>query len=504
MELFKDIFKKVNDEQIITYETTILDPFLSITKPTDENPYNLDNLYDWYLTKNTSFIEKETTINDANPKVPEFKTLIALIIKDIILLYITKKFPSKNENDNENNNDNNKKLNRISDCDYIYDLSGKNISDDNHNLIIELLKQIEDIITNGYNYLQIINLIINYYKLFNFGYVYLNEDDSDLKNEKDKKECLKLIESLRNLSNTCFMIYPSFAFINYTKILYFMQAPVLILKMANIRENTDNIFMSPIFQIWHDISFHADITQCVYREESDKKMVISLYKNENNQYDIFKKKFNVIKKYINVNYKNLNDSNFETSLPERKKYFIAYILFLILHELEIAYIDELNRKCTILYFHDFEESINKILEKPEITKESRLKKPIIHLSNKDKIIKMIIKEFQTNEKEITRFTLIPLEDPNNIQTNITKSYDVAKVEIDKLFEELRELQKLEQHPQMGGEHNKKTKKQKTNKTKNNKHNKHNKHNNYKIKKKSTKLLISKTSKPSKFNKYNKK
>jgi hypothetical protein len=32
--LFDDIFKKVKDEQVITYETTILDPFLSVTEQT--------------------------------------------------------------------------------------------------------------------------------------------------------------------------------------------------------------------------------------------------------------------------------------------------------------------------------------------------------------------------------------------------------------------------------------------------------------------------------------
>ena len=82
LNLFNDIFKKVNDTQVITYETTILDPFLSVTEQTEEKSYNLDNLYDWYLTKNISFIENGTSIKDANPKVPEFKTLIALIIKD--------------------------------------------------------------------------------------------------------------------------------------------------------------------------------------------------------------------------------------------------------------------------------------------------------------------------------------------------------------------------------------------------------------------------------------
>ena len=497
--LFDDIFKKVNDTQVITYETTILDPFLSVTEQTEEKSYNLDNLYDWYLTKNISFIENGTSIKDANPKVPEFKTLIALIIKDIILLYITKIFPIQNKNDNT------VLTNYSFGCSHIYGLLGKTISDDNHTIIIKLLEQIEKIITEGYNYLEIINLIINYYKLFNFGYVKLDSDNSnlDISNKNhNRNECLKLIKSLRNLSDTCFIIYPTFTFVNYTKILYFMQAPVLILKMANQSEYTDEIFMSPIFQIWHDISFHANITHCVYKEDDSSKRAISLYQNTNNQYDIFKQKFNVIKKYINVNYKNLNNSNFEISFPERKKYFIAYILFLILHELNISIREEdILPKCTILYINDFVNLIKQILEKPEaiIKNHKILKRNITVPSNKNEIIKNIIATFGNNIKEIIRFTLIQDQDSDfksDLQINITKSYDIAKQEIDKLFNELNELPKLEQQSQLGGKHNNKTKtkKQNTNKTKNNKHNNHK---NHKIKKKTTRLHKSKSSKHNK-------
>ena len=387
-------------------------------------------------------------------------------------------------------------------CSHIYGLSGKTISDDNHTIIIKLLEQIEKIITEGYNYLEIINLIINYYKLFNFGYVKLDSDNSnlDISNKNhNRNECLKLIKSLRNLSDTCFIIYPTFTFVNYTKILYFMQAPVLILKMANQSEYTDEIFMSPIFQIWHDISSHANITHCVYKEDDSSKRAISLYQNTNNQYDIFKQKFNVIKKYINVNYKNLNNSNFEISFPERKKYFIAYILFLILHELDISIREDILPKCTILYINDFVNLIKQILEKSEESiNHEKLKRKITIPSNKNKIINYIIEKCRNNTNEITRFTLIQdSEDFNSdLTSNITKSYDIAKQEIDKLFNELNELPKLEQQSQLGGKHNNKTKtkKQNTNKTKNNKHNNHK---NHKIKKKTTRLHKSKSSKHNK-------
>jgi hypothetical protein len=304
LDLFNESFSKVNDEQLITYKTTIIDPFLTISKPTETKPYNLDNLYDWYLTKNTTFRETGQTIRAANPTVPEFKTMLSLILKDLMLLLISNTFPIADENDTDPSG-----FERC--CKYIKTLSGTHFTnpenkEEKHKIIYEVLIKLKNIIENGYKYLEIIELIIDYYKLFNFGH--LNEEfvpekmsakNTVYENVIDS-QCLEYINILRNLSDTYFMIYPSFSFVNYTKILYFLQAPVLILKMSNIREFTDKVWMSPITQIWHDIAFHSRITHCLKSYETNleempldlQKQTINLYRNIDGLYDnVFRRKF---------------------------------------------------------------------------------------------------------------------------------------------------------------------------------------------------------------------
>jgi hypothetical protein len=475
LDLFNESFSKVKDEQLITYKTTIIDPFLTISKPTETKPYNLDNLYDWYLTKNTTFRETGQTIRAADPKVPEFKTILALILKDLMLLLVSNTFPIADENDTDPSG-----FERC--CKYIKTLSGTHFTnlenkEEKHKIIYEVLIKLKNIIENGYKYLEIIELIIDYYKLFNFGH--LNEEFVPEKNVRKNtvyenvidSQCLEYINILRNLSDTYFMIYPSFSFVNYTKILYFLQAPVLILKMSNIREFTDKVWMSPITQIWHDIAFHSRITHCLKSYETNleempldlQKQTINLYRNIDGLYDnVFRRKFEIIKEYINVNYKKLDSDDLTLSIPERIKYYIAYVLFSFLHEGD--YNDEiLIAKCTVLHINNLEKSLKKLLDKGPETKESVIfkNKKITVASIKDRIIKNFLAEFQ-NDKEFKRFTLIENKDNNYTFNNnndiniyqiklakrkalIEKSYDKFKEEIDKMFTELESL-----NTQLGG------------------------------------------------------
>ena len=85
-----------------SYDNSILalggsDPFFSIEKPTKGN-YNLDNLYDWYLTKNPEFQPVNTK---GLIRVPEFKFLIAVMAKDLLILQKTNKYPQKHTNNNK-------------------------------------------------------------------------------------------------------------------------------------------------------------------------------------------------------------------------------------------------------------------------------------------------------------------------------------------------------------------------------------------------------------------
>jgi hypothetical protein len=213
-----------------------------------------------------------------------------------------------------------------------------------------------------------------------------------------------------------------------------------------------------------------------------QNQTINLYRNIDGLYDnVFRRKFEIIKEYINVNYKKLDSDDLTLSIPERIKYYIAYVLFSFLHEGD--YNDKiLIAKCTVLHINNLETRLKALLEKPEQTKESVIfkNKQITVKSIKDQLIEKFLAEFQ-NDKEFKRFTLIENKGDkgNNYTFNnnndektyqiksanrkalIEKSYDKFKEEIDKMFTELESL-----NTQLGGykrkPFNKLTKKQKQN------------------------------------------
>ena len=80
------------------------DQFFSIEEPKEGN-YNLDNLYDWYLTKNPDFLPINT--KGLNIMVPEFKFIIAVMSKDLLILKKTNKYPQKNIKNTEESMDEN-------------------------------------------------------------------------------------------------------------------------------------------------------------------------------------------------------------------------------------------------------------------------------------------------------------------------------------------------------------------------------------------------------------
>jgi len=434
--LFEEVFTKIKDDMAITYKTTVLDPFINVSKDhTETKPYNLDNLYAWYLTKNTTFKETGTTIREANPKVPEFKTMLALIIKDLVILLITETFPNADAKDELP--DLELEDSELDKCLVpIAKLSGatlsgvKHANNDNIN-IITLFCELERICKTEYYYLDIIQFIIKYYKLFNYG---------NLETVSKNQQCEKLLERLDKLADTFYIVYPSFTLINYTKILYFLQAPVLILKIGNIRELTDNMWMPPIFQIWHDIVFHSKITQCLHSDEydiitnnktenhqNDAKM---FYQNTDNSYYNFEQIFNIIKKYINIDYnllkvkpelennKKLLKVKTELETNERVKYFFTFILFYFLHEGK----DNFLNNCAIL-------SIN-------INNIRALLKGLSDRSIADKIIETIKEETKDDKNELSKFYITP-------NKTIEASYDfMLNHDIIKTFnEELNELEK---------------------------------------------------------------
>ena len=318
--LFNDVYTKKEE---IEYKTVVLDPFLNINKPKD-GQYNLDNLYDWYLTKNTNFQAEGRTMRDVNPSIPEFKTVLGNMLKDLLILCITGYFPDKN------NLEPVEPTQMFDNCNDITQLYGTKI--ENLNDVDILLQELDTIIKNNYKYVSIIGFIKKYLQLFNFG----NIADDGI----PAGDCKISLDRMDELLDTFYLVYPCFSFVSYTKILYFLQAPVLLLKMGNIRELTDKVWMSPITQIAHDIGDqgHTDYTHCVNKE--DVHVSKNLFQNKDEIYDKYKKKFNIMKEYINVNYKvldaninnNSNSNGKNKQDNERIKYIISFMLFYIIHE----------------------------------------------------------------------------------------------------------------------------------------------------------------------------
>lgn len=48
--------------------------------------------------------------------------------------------------------------------------------------------------------------------------------------------------------------------ISYTKVIYFIQAPVLNFNIMNTRKMVHGEYESPYYQVFHDIEYHGNVT----------------------------------------------------------------------------------------------------------------------------------------------------------------------------------------------------------------------------------------------------
>jgi hypothetical protein len=127
-----------------------------------------------------------------------------------------------------------------------------------------------------YNYLEIINIIDEYLLLFSFG----------------KKN---IIHSHRNsllyTLETPFIIYPTFNLISYSKVIYFIQAPVLNFNIMNTRKLVHKQYQMPYYQVQHDLNGHSAMTHSY-----GLQIEFSIFNKTNIT-------INAFKKYINYNIK---------------------------------------------------------------------------------------------------------------------------------------------------------------------------------------------------------
>jgi len=277
-------------------DINVEDPFLTTKKP-NKDKFNLDNLYDWYKTKNPNFVMLNYENNFLKIKTPEFSFITAIIVKDLIFLQKTKNFP-KNDTNAPKQSNYNAKIN-----------TNKN---DTH--INTLLTMIDKFIKDEYLYEKFLEILSNYLNFFATGEV--PEVPDERIHYFTYKDCL----------NQPYIIYPLIKELNYTQILYTIPAPVIFLKISNKQK----------------INYTDILSQSI---NIKKKMPIHNTHNTNNTNNIHNKYinlFNKLKKYINY-----TDTDTDTKkLDNYSKQLFAYILYYIY---KIDAFSFYNSFCNFLY-----------------------------------------------------------------------------------------------------------------------------------------------------------
>jgi hypothetical protein len=279
--LCKELLQKhYNVHSSISLKKYKLDPFFSDNE-------NLQNLYEWYKTKNPEF----KPMNIINPKMPEYEVLISGMIKDIYLSLINEK--EKNE----------------------------------------ILNELEKIIRDGYLYKDIINCIYNYLILF----------DSMLNNNSYRKDCNLLLDLLASP----YIIYPSFHQIDIYKVNLTISAPFLNFLLSNNTHKSHSSSVTPCYELYHDIDFHYNFMTMQFFK--DLFNIRNKNKNNNNNNNInyliknINKNINLFIIYFNFNnsiiqklkdkliFKRTKNNSFNT-YKTKENYMNSIIFFLIFHE----------------------------------------------------------------------------------------------------------------------------------------------------------------------------
>ncbi len=358
---------KFNKHAKLNYESKVYDPFLNITPP-ENGQYNLDNLMDWYNTKNPNFLP----IKDVMPPIciPEFSTMFACIAKDLILLLITQRYPANNKLNSispDQLNQSNKQYNK---CNLLSNkLTDQLVTIAHINIIISLLKDIEILITESkYNYIESMRIVFEYLIFFSYGII----------DAETRKLCLisnGIYTFMYDINNLPLIVYPSFVQTDFNKTIYFMQAPVVNFRITNSRKGTHGLFYAPVGEIDHDIIFHSAIThgrnispitkQILNQNKTHNKVNNTILKNifslDKDDYTNANNTIKLLKPFLQYNIKLTNNNTINTMTAISKSasnFAFTYILFILLHELQHD-----NNTSSILYLKDLKTLLHKLTQR---------------------------------------------------------------------------------------------------------------------------------------------
>lgn len=354
--LKKDIDKY--GERIMKYAVTIEEA------PDSGMNLILKNPYDWYINKNPMF----KPMHLASIKLPEAKTLIKNMVKNLLIFYITeippelnnkkveeslylkeqkvktigkskglsnlnrlhrlsnlKKTKSKKSNESQNNSNRVKNTEKKTANNTENNVFLKSIKE----AIITCLYNIQLLIIGSYNYIEFINCIIEYITIFSGNIL--------------DRECSQNIGMLEKLKNTPFIIFPTIYQINIKKVMKTLCAPILNFRLSNkIVLIHSNIF-HPCMELEHDLRFHCNLTHNILAKiqaftdaeliniNVDKLYFVDL---SNTMKTIYTSKNNIISKIFPlIDYPVINDeSSTEIKLEFYEKYLNASLLFIFFHE----------------------------------------------------------------------------------------------------------------------------------------------------------------------------
>jgi hypothetical protein len=337
-----------------------------------------DSVYEWYTSKNPNFLpivkqdRTELSKIEAKPKtewftlldtspypeitVPEYDFLIMGMMKDLLLIHFTNSMPkiSHQVESPKNNNSNNQRSHKLLES----PLPQETITQLKAISLI-VLKKFDDLVTNGYKYVDFIDYLSDYLLFFSIG---------DLTPES--QEVKKAIDLLKSLKNTCFLVLPTFEQVNYKKVLNLCAAPVLNFRLGNSRVFIHDSDSMLTFEISHDIEFHCKETHDILNFIPGKR--ITAYRrpgrdtfvyNPTEVRKIFERKlsvFHILHPLYNYDIKKVNAEN-DDNAEDKKKYLLACLLFYLMHEEGISSDGHFNFTYVFLIkqFNNFIDKIQK-------------------------------------------------------------------------------------------------------------------------------------------------
>jgi hypothetical protein len=281
------LIKKDNDIKDLSDEgiTKFVQEYRYISRNNNDDFLGkVENLLEWYKTKNEDF-SILSSINDGNgPHMPEFHTLLVTITLNIIKVLSTQKFPGRRT---EHTNIKTPRALSHRKSHALYDKKINSDSDNDNDiawkeLLNGLLAKIAELNTTDsdrpdyYSYLNIMDIYLQYIiymsgikikvskikeKLKNSSYDLINSRYINNINTNDITLCENYILYLYYIfNNTPFILYPTFVQLAEKKVLKTLSAPVVNFYLSYTRTNSHNYFIPPCYHVEHDVIFHGTLT----------------------------------------------------------------------------------------------------------------------------------------------------------------------------------------------------------------------------------------------------